>query len=218
VNQLISLPCNIVALARKLITGSARGSQQNGDSMKPIEPQSNVARNLVLALCVAIACLSPATDRAASPAELISHYRLKNGEGRVTADPVLTRIAQAQANAMAARDLLDHAALGPLSSRATAAASAGAGRIAENLAGAYADFPRTLDQWIGSPGHRSNLLMHDALRVGVASAKSPKSGQTYWAMEIAGDYEPVGKPVGKKKPGVRTRDECSLQLGGTCLN
>lgn len=186
--------------------------------MRPTEPQCKVTRNLALAFCLAIACLNPATARAASPAELISHYRLKKGEGRVIADPVLTRIAQQQANAMAARDLLDHAALGPLSSRAAAAASAGAGRIAENLAGAYADFPRTLDQWIGSPGHRSNLLMHDALRVGVASAKSPKSGQTYWAMEIAGDYEPARKPGAKKKPGARTQDECSLQLGSICLN
>ena len=171
---------------------------------------------LLIAGIVLVATYSP--SQAASPAELISHYRLKNGEGRVTADPVLNRIAQAQANAMAARDLLDHAALAPLSSRATSAASAGAGRIAENLAGAYADFPRTLNQWIESPGHRSNLLMHDALRVGVASAKSPKSGQTYWAMEIAGDYEPTKKPGAKKKPGARPQDECSIQLGSTCLN
>jgi hypothetical protein len=72
--------------------------------------------------------------------------------------------------------------------------SGGARRIAENLAGAYPDFPRTLDQWIESPRHRTNLLMHDALRVGVASAKSPKTGRTYWAMEIAGDYETIRKP------------------------
>jgi uncharacterized protein YkwD len=189
-----------------------------GDAMRPTEPLSKVTRKLVLAFCLATACLNPSIAQAASPAELISNYRLKNGEGRVTADPVLNRIAQAQANAMAARDLLDHAALGPLSSRAASAASAGAGRIAENLAGAYADFPRTLDQWIGSPGHRSNLLMHDALRVGVASAKSPKSGQTYWAMEIAGDYEPTKKPGAKKKPGARTQDECSIKFGGSCLN
>jgi hypothetical protein len=94
--------------------------------------------------------------------------------------------------------------------------SGGARRIAENLAGAYADFPRTLDQWIESPGHRSNLLMHDALRVGVASAKSPKTGRTYWAMEIAGDYETIRKPGTKNKPGAQ--EECSLQMGSICLN
>jgi uncharacterized protein YkwD len=171
---------------------------------------------LVAAAIMLVAAFSRA--EAASPAEMISRYRQQHGEGRVTADPVLNRIAQAQANAMAARDVLDHAALAPLNSRAASAAAAGAGRIAENLAGAYADFPRTLDQWIGSPGHRSNLLMHDALRVGVASAKSPKSGQTYWAMEIAGDYEPANKPRAKKKPAAHAKDECSLQLGSMCLN
>jgi hypothetical protein len=31
--------------------------------------------------------------------------------------------------------------------------------------------------------------MHDASRVRVASAKSPTTGRTYWAMEIAGDYK-----------------------------
>ena len=171
---------------------------------------------LALAFCLAVAWLGPAIAQTASPADLISNYRVKNGEGRVTADPVLNRIAQQQANAMAARDLLDHAALAPLSSRVAGVPSGGARRIAENLAGAYADFPRTLDQWIESQGHRSNLLMHDALRVGVASAKSPKTGRTYWAMEIAGDYETIRKPGTKNKPGAQ--EECSLQMGSICLN
>ena len=178
--------------------------------------QCNVTSKLAFAFCLAIACLDPIMAQTASPADLISNYRLKNGEGRVTADPVLTRIAQQQANAMAARDMIDHAALAPLSSRVAAVPSGGARQIAENLAGAYADFPRTLDQWIGSPGHRRNLLMHDGLRVGIASAKSPKTGQTYWAMEIAGDYETTVKPGAKKKPGAQ--EECTLQLGSTCLN
>jgi hypothetical protein len=59
-------------------------------------------------------------------------------------------------------------------------------------------------------------LMHDALRVGVASAKSPKTGKTYWAMEIAGDYETTRKPGTKNKSGAQ--EECSLQMGGICLN
>jgi Cysteine-rich secretory protein family len=165
----------------------------NGDSMTR-EKRRWRTLELALAFCLAVAWLGPAIAQTASPADLISNYRVKNGEGRVTADPVLNRIAQQQANAMAARDLLDHAALAPLSSRVAEVPSGGARRIAENLAGAYADFPRTLDQWIESPGHRSNLLMHDGLRVGVASAKSPKTGRTYWAMEIAGDI--AGAAVG----------------------
>ena len=43
-----------------------------------------------------------------NPAALISEFRRQHGEGSVTIDGALTRIAQEQANAMAGRDLLDH--------------------------------------------------------------------------------------------------------------
>ena len=42
------------------------------------------------------------TAAAASPAESISDFRLKNGEGRVTVDATLNAIALDQAKAMAA--------------------------------------------------------------------------------------------------------------------
>ena len=40
-------------------------------------------------------------------------------------------------------------------------------------------------------------MLHNASRVGIASAKNASGKRTYWAMVIAGDYEPKGK--GKKK-------------------
>ncbi len=83
---------------------------------------------------------------------------------------------------MAARDVLDHDALRPFSARVT---QLGSVRSAENIAYGYDSFPKTLGQWIDSSGHRYNLLMHGASRVGIASARSAKSGRTYWAMVIA---------------------------------
>jgi hypothetical protein len=56
--------------------------------------------------------------------------------------------------------------------------SAGAGRAAENIAYGYDSFPKTLSQWIDSAGHRRNLLLHGASRVGVASVKSATTGRT----------------------------------------
>ena len=53
----------------------------------------------------------------AAPAEMISAYRLQHGEGQVTEDPALTRVAHEQAAAMAAKDVLDHSVLAPFSSR-----------------------------------------------------------------------------------------------------
>ena len=134
---------------------------------------------------------------AESAAEQISAFRLNHGEVRVVRDATLDGIALEQARAMAARDNLSHEVLGPFARRI---APAGAGRAAENIAYGYESFEKTLRQWIDSAGHRRNLLLHNASRVGVASARNASGKRTYWAMVIAGDYEP--------KPGkARRRDK-----------
>jgi hypothetical protein len=141
--------------------------------------------------------LAGAPAMADSPAELISSFRLKHGEVRVIRDATLDRIAMDQARAMAAKDDLSHDALGPFNRRV---APAGAGRAAENIAYGYDNFEKTLGQWIDSSEHRKNLLLHNASRVGIASARDPSGKRTYWAMVIAGDYEPKGGK-GKDKGG-----------------
>jgi uncharacterized protein YkwD len=143
---------------------------------------------------------------AASPAEMISDFRLKQGEGRVTMDSTLNRIALDQAKAMAAKERLDHDVLGSFNSRV---APAQAGRAAENIAYGYDNFQKTLGQWIDSPGHRKNLLLPKASRVGVASARSPNS-RTYWAMVIAGDYEKPASTTAKK-PASEAKQKTSVQ-------
>ena len=119
---------------------------------------------------------------------------------------------------MALKGILDHDVLGPFSSRVS---SANAGRAAENIAYGYDNFPKTLEQWINSAGHRKNLLMHDGTRVGVASARSATNGRTYWAMVIAGGY---GKPKAReansapaKKPAAPTKHACRLTILRLCL-
>jgi uncharacterized protein YkwD len=162
--------------------------------------------------------LSGVTAAASSPAELISDFRLKHGEGRVTMDATLNRIALEQAKAMAAKDALDHDVLGTFNSRVAPAKS---GRAAENIAYGYESFEKTLGQWIDSSGHRKNLLLPKASRVGVASAKSATSHRTYWAMVIAGDYEPpptaAGKktaPAAKRKPAAQS---CRVKILSICF-
>src|SRR3954464_4967801 len=103
-----------------------------------------------------------------SPAELISGFRVKHGEVRVVRDATLDRIALEQARAMAAKNTLSHEVLGSFNGRI---APARAGRAAENIAYGYDSFEKTLGQWIDSSGHRKNLLLHNASRIGVASAK-----------------------------------------------
>ncbi|QPF95230.1 CAP domain-containing protein [Bradyrhizobium commune] len=169
---------------------------------------------------------APLAMAAESPAEQISGFRLKHGEGRVVRDATLDRIAMAQARAMAEKDDLSHDALGPFNKRV---APAGAGRAAENIAYGYDNFEKTLGQWIDSSGHRKNLLLHDASRVGIASAKNASGKRTYWAMVIAGDYEPKrGKGKKDTEPLVAVKREtapaskpkssnCHIKLLGLCI-
>jgi len=184
---------------------------------------------LGLALCFATTILG--RTAAADPAQLISDFRLKHREKRVTLDAALTRIAHNQAQAMAAKDQLDHDVLGQFNKRVS---PAGAGRAAENIAYGYDSFPKTLDQWINSSGHRKNLLLPGATRVGVASVKSAKTGRMYWAMVIAGDYErpktpkspPAGSPksspkeskqANTAKPKSRGAEACRLKILSLCF-
>jgi Cysteine-rich secretory protein family len=164
-----------------------------------------------------------------SPAEMISNFRLTHGEVRVTSDATLNRIALEQARAMATKENLSHEVLGSFTSRI---APSRAGRAAENIAYGYDTFDKTLTQWINSTEHRKNLLLPKATRIGVASAKDANGRRTYWAMEIAGDYEPPrtkGKK-GKEAPALAAKPEtapktapktastaCHIKLLGLCI-
>jgi hypothetical protein len=165
-----------------------------------------------LALCSsALAQPAPAV-----PAEMISNYRVQHGEGPVTPDATLNRIAHEQAAAMAAKDVLDHnSVLAPFASRVAAAKSQ---RAAENIAYGYDSFPKTLDLWIDSPEHRKNLLMPGALKVGVASAKSSKTHRTYWAMVItSGERSQAASSSTHRTPPRRGEDACRMKILGLCL-
>jgi hypothetical protein len=191
-----------------------------------MKPTLLLSLGLTLAFCTG----AGAETTLASPAAMISNFRAQHGEGSVSLDAKLNRVAQAQADAMAAKDVLEHDVLGPFNSRV---ASAGAGRAAENIAYGYDSFGKTLDQWINSSGHRKNLLMHGASKVGIAHAQSPKTHRTYWAMVIAGGYErapsrgermiagppTASKPVKRvaEKPKTRSAQACRLKLLGLCL-
>lgn len=182
---------------------------------------------LLLGLVLCCAATVQGRTAAANPAQMISDFRLKHGEKRVALDAVLTRIAHDQAQAMAAKDVLDHDVLGRFNTRVS---PAGAGRAAENIAYGYDGFPKTLDQWINSSGHRKNLLLPGATRVGVASVRSAKTGRMYWAMVIAGDYErpkpakssPKSsskelKQAKAAKPKSRAAESCRLKILSLCL-
>jgi uncharacterized protein YkwD len=58
-------------------------------------------------------------------------------------------------------------------------------RTAENIGAGFLTFAEMLKEWKASTGHRANLLMPGARRVGVAAADNPKSPyRKFWAMVI----------------------------------
>src|ERR1044072_5945478 len=129
---------------------------------------------------------------------------------------------------MAETDHLSHDVLGSCPRRV---APARAGRAAENIAYGYESFEKTLGQWIDSSGPRQNLLLRNASRVGIASARDASGKRTYWAMVIAGDYEPKpgkGKNRKDKEPVVAVKREaasssktkskdCTIKLLSLCI-
>jgi hypothetical protein len=121
----------------------------------------------------------------ASPQSEISAYRMSHGLSAVTVDPALNALAAKQANAMAARGVMDHSVYAPFGQRISAYHTSVA---AENIAMGTRSFAETLAIWETSSGHNANLLLGSARRIGIASASG--HGRTYWALILAAPSEP----------------------------
>ena len=122
---------------------------------------------------------------AAMAASMISGYRTNNGLSAVTVDPELTKLAQAQARAMAARDKLEHNVIGAFNDRLRA--SAYDARIgAENIGAGYHSLAEAFSGWRDSPPHRKNMLLPGATHIGIAAVYAPKSKyKVFWALVLA---------------------------------
>jgi uncharacterized protein YkwD len=115
-------------------------------------------------------------------ASQISAYRRAHGLSAVQADSKLSAVALRQAQAMAASGSISHSAAGSFSSRVAPLRKS---RAAENIAAGFLSFAETLKQWEDSSGHRANLLMPGAKKVGVASVANAGSPyRMFWAMVI----------------------------------
>jgi uncharacterized protein YkwD len=121
----------------------------------------------------------------AAAASMISGYRANNNLPAVTLDPELTRLAQAQAEVMAKRDKLDHAAGKPFLGRLKASGY-DAKTAAENIGAGYHTLAEAFSGWRDSPPHKANMLLKGATRMGMAAVYTPKSKyKVYWALILA---------------------------------
>src|SRR5580704_3044574 len=119
---------------------------------------------------------------AADYAGAISAYRRAHGMPAVKLDAKLNAVALKQAQAMSMTGSVSHSAGGSFFTRVAPLKKQ---RAAENIGAGYIAFAEMLKQWESSAGHRENLLMPGAKRVGVAFVDNPKSPyRRFWAMVI----------------------------------
>ena len=128
---------------------------------------------------------------AAAAQSMISGYRQNNGLSAVELDPVLMRIAQEQARAMAARDQLDGA--GRNFTGRVRASGFDAKIAAENIGAGYHTIAEAFSGWRDSPSHRANMLLPGATRMGIAAVYTPSSKyKVFWSLILAAPDEKRG--------------------------
>ncbi|MCA6124626.1 CAP domain-containing protein [Bradyrhizobium sp. WSM 1704] len=133
---------------------------------------------LALGLLLGISTAAVAADYAGA----ISSYRRSKGMPAVKLDAKLNAVALKQAQAMSASGSVSHSAGGSFFTRIKPLKKQ---RAAENIGAGFISFAEMLKQWENSAGHRENLLMPGARRVGVAFADNAKSPyRRFWAMLI----------------------------------
>ncbi len=135
----------------------------------------------------------PGTELDASAAQsMISGYRQNNGLSAVELDPVLMRIAQEQARAMAARDKLDQGTGRNFTGRVKASGF-DAKVAAENIGAGYHTLAEAFSGWRDSPSHRANMLLPGATRMGIAAVYTPSSKyKVFWSLILAAPEEKRG--------------------------
>lgn len=121
----------------------------------------------------------------ASAAAMISQYREAHALNAVTPDPTLQKLAQAQADAMAARNVLSHDIVGDLTQRFDAVHLARATAV-ENVSAGYFSLPAVMAGWCKSPPHNANLLAPKMRHLGIATAYAPGTRYlVYWALDMS---------------------------------
>jgi uncharacterized protein YkwD len=126
-----------------------------------------------------------ATLDADAAASMISGYRANNGLAAVAVDPVLMVLAREQAQAMAARDKVDHDAKGAFAKRMQAAGFDGKVAV-ENISAGYHTLAEAFSGWRDSPPHRANMLKDGVSRMGIAAVYTPGSKyKVFWALILA---------------------------------
>ena len=176
---------NIASLARvaTLALTAGLGACSGFGDREPTLSQPSFYKNLAQAGAVL---------DAQAAAAMISDYRTNNGLETVALDPTLTRLAQEQAQAMAARNKMDHDVRGPFKKRIEGSGF-DAKVAAENISAGYHTMAEAFSGWRESPHHRKNMLLKGATRMRIAAVYAPSTKyRVFWALILAAPDERRG--------------------------
>ena len=121
----------------------------------------------------------------AAAASMISQYRQNNGLAGVQIDPELTRLAEAQSQAMAAKNKLDHDAKAPLAQRLNSSGYPAVVAV-ENVSAGYHTLAEAFSGWRDSPPHKANMLKSGVTKLGIAASYAPNSKyKVFWTLILA---------------------------------
>ena len=129
---------------------------------------------------------------ATTAASMISGFRQNNGLGPVTIDPALMQMAQAQAQAMAARDKITNDSKNEFAKRMKAAGFDAKVSV-ENVSAGYHTLAEAFSGWRDSPPHRANMLKAGVSHMGIAAVYQANSKyKVFWTLILASPEETKG--------------------------
>ena len=116
---------------------------------------------------------------------MFSQYRQNNGLGAVVVDPDLTKLAEQQSQAMAARNKMDHDVKAPLGKRLEAGGYPATIAV-ENISAGYHTLAEAFSGWRDSPPHKANMLKGGVTKMGIAAVYAPNTKyKVFWTLILA---------------------------------
>jgi uncharacterized protein YkwD len=117
---------------------------------------------------------TPREEALAPLLELHNKERMKRSLKPLKLDEALCKYAQKHAESMSKNNSLHHSSMSSL------AKASGAGAVAENIAWGQSSEEEVLKSWMGSWGHKSNILGSYS-KMGFGISKD-KDGRKYWCV------------------------------------
>ncbi len=123
---------------------------------------------------------------AESARRMINSYRQKNGLKPLTQNSRLTQAARRHAADLAEGRRISHKGSDGSNPWSRIKATGYRAKLsAENVGAGQRSFSEVLQGWKKSSGHNRNLLLPDAVHMGIALEKNPNSRfQTFWALVL----------------------------------